>query len=66
MTNCPSNINGHGYMTILNFGAPNHIFEMTEAAVVKFCTHVGHIKLVVMGWRLTTRWSNDSLFSHLT
>jgi len=23
---------------------------MTDATVIKFCTHVGHIKLVVLGW----------------
>jgi len=26
---------------------------MTEATVVKFCTHVGHIKLLVMKWQTT-------------
>jgi len=23
---------------------------MTEATVIKFCLHVGHIKLVLLGW----------------
>jgi len=36
---------------ILDFGAASHISGSTEATVVKFCTHVGSIMLVVMGWQ---------------
>jgi len=29
----------------------NYIYvSISEATLVKFCTHVGHIKLVVMAW----------------
>jgi len=35
---------------ILNFGGANHNSGMIEAAIIKFYTHVGHIKLVVLGW----------------
>jgi len=34
---------------ILNFGASNHNSGTTKATVVKFCTHIGRIKLVVLG-----------------
>jgi len=38
---------------ILNIWSPSHIYEMTEAIIVKFCTHVGCIELVVIGWQPT-------------
>ena len=50
MTNCPSN--GHGYrpMTNLKFWGPSYASGTTKATGTGFCTHVGNIKLVVLGW----------------
>jgi len=45
ITNCPSN----GHVTNFKSGAPSHNSGMTEAAVVKFCTHIGHTEFVVLG-----------------
>jgi len=36
------------HVTNFKFLGPNHISGTTEATVVKFCTHIGTIKLVVV------------------
>ena len=36
------------HITNFKFWDPNHNSEMTEATLIKFCTHVGHIKLVIL------------------
>jgi len=37
------------HATHFKFLGPNHTYGTTEATVVKFCEHVGRIKLVVKG-----------------
>jgi len=46
-TNCSSNRHCHIHVTSLNFWGPTYISGTTEAAVIKFCRHVGHSMLVV-------------------
>ena len=48
VTNCPSNGHDRRQVTNFKFWGPSPNSEMTEATIVKFCTHVGHIKLVVL------------------
>jgi len=46
MTNYPSKGPVRSYVTKFKFWGPNHISGMTEATVVKFCTHVSRFEMI--------------------
>jgi len=49
MTNCPSNGRDHTEGIIVKFRDLSYNSGIAEVTVVKFCVHIGHIKLVILG-----------------
>jgi len=52
-TNCPSNWHDRGDDNYKFQGPQSGITEATAGTVVKFCRHVGRIKLAVLWWQPT-------------